>query len=67
MGYVRLSLISSTAQALYTSFPVIFSSCFSKVTIGYNPTRPAMGRRVQVGLGRIVALYHHPSTLYQIH
>ena len=24
---------------MYTSFTIIFSSCFSKVTIGYNPTR----------------------------
>ena len=27
----------STAQPLYTRFPIIFSSCFSKVTIGYHP------------------------------
>jgi hypothetical protein len=36
-GYIRLSPFS-TAQPLYTSFPIIFSSCFSKVTIGYHPT-----------------------------
>jgi hypothetical protein len=35
-GYIRLSLFS-TAQPLYTMFPIIFGSCFSKVTIGYNP------------------------------
>jgi hypothetical protein len=27
----------STAQPLYTRFPIIFSTCFSKVTIGYYP------------------------------
>ena len=29
--------LRSTAQPLYTSFPIIFSSCFPKVTIGYYP------------------------------
>ena len=38
-GDIRLSLFS-TAQPLYTRFPNIFSTCFSKVTIGYYPTRP---------------------------
>ena len=37
-GNIRLSLYS-TAQPLYTRFPIIFGSWFSKVTIGYNPTR----------------------------
>jgi hypothetical protein len=36
-GYIRLSLFS-TAQPLYTRFPIIFSTCFSKVTVGYHPT-----------------------------
>jgi hypothetical protein len=35
-GYIRLSLFS-TAQPLCTRFPIIFSTCFSKVTIGYYP------------------------------
>ena len=35
-GDTRLSL-SSTAQPLHTRFPIIFSTCFSKVTIGYHP------------------------------
>ena len=29
--------LRSTAQPLYTRFPIIFSSCFSKVTIGFIP------------------------------
>jgi hypothetical protein len=37
LGYIRLSLFS-TAQPLYSSFPIMFSSCFSKVTIGYHPS-----------------------------
>ena len=36
LGYIRLSLFS-TAQPLYSRFPIIFSTCFSKVTIGYHP------------------------------
>jgi hypothetical protein len=36
-GYIRLSL-RSTAQPLYTRFPIIFGRCFSKVTLGYYPT-----------------------------
>jgi hypothetical protein len=31
--------IHGTAQPLYARFSIIFSSCFSKVTIGYNPSR----------------------------
>jgi hypothetical protein len=38
-----LSLLS-TAQPLYTRFPIKFSSCFSKVTIGYHPSRRPRGR-----------------------
>ena len=41
LGYIRLSLFS-TAQPLYSRFPIIFSTCFSKVTIGYHPTRRTM-------------------------
>jgi hypothetical protein len=37
-GYIRLSLFS-TAQPLYTRFPIIFSSCFSEVTIGCSPAQ----------------------------
>jgi hypothetical protein len=37
--YIRLSLFS-TAQPLYPRFPIIFSTCFSKVTIGYYPRPP---------------------------
>ena len=33
--------LSSTAQPLDTRFPIIISSCFSKVTIGYNPSSAA--------------------------
>ena len=33
---IRLSLFI-TAQPLCTRFPIIFSTCFSKVTIGYYP------------------------------
>jgi hypothetical protein len=51
VGLYRLSL-SSTAQPLYTRFPIIFGSCFSEVTIGYNPTLGAgeegVGRRKAV-------------------
>jgi hypothetical protein len=36
-GYIQLSR-RSTAQPLYTRFPIIFSSFFPKVTIGYHPT-----------------------------
>jgi hypothetical protein len=36
LGYIRLSLRSAT-QPLYTMFPIIFSSCFSKVAIGFIP------------------------------
>jgi hypothetical protein len=36
-GHIRLSLFS-TAQPLYTRFPIIFGRCFSKVTIGNSPT-----------------------------
>jgi hypothetical protein len=40
--YPKLSLFS-TAQPIYTSFSIIFSSCVSKVTIGYHP-RPRRWR-----------------------
>jgi hypothetical protein len=43
-GDIRLSL-RSTAQPLYTRFPVTFGSCFSKVTTGYNPSRTRAARR----------------------
>jgi hypothetical protein len=29
----------SSTILFYTRFPIIFSTCFSKVTIGYYPTR----------------------------
>jgi hypothetical protein len=45
---IRLSLFS-TAQPLYTRIPIIFSTCFSKVTIGYNPTRTARSSRDRTG------------------
>jgi hypothetical protein len=41
-GDIRLSLCS-TAEPLYTRFPIIFSRCFSKVTVGYNPSPTAAG------------------------
>ena len=37
-SYSRLSLCSA-AQPLYTRFPIIFSRCVCKVTIGYFPAR----------------------------
>jgi hypothetical protein len=37
---IRLSLFS-TAQPLYTRFPIIFGTCFSKVTTGYHPSGTA--------------------------
>ena len=37
-GYIRLSHCS-TAQPLYARFPIIFGSCFSKVTLGYYPRK----------------------------
>jgi hypothetical protein len=36
-GDIRVPLFS-TAQSLYASFTIVFSSRFSKVTIGFNPT-----------------------------
>ena len=33
----------STAQPLYARFPIIFGSCFSKVTIGCNPRLATLG------------------------
>jgi hypothetical protein len=36
-AYIRLSLFS-TAQPLYARFPIIFGTCFSKLTIGCYPT-----------------------------
>ena len=47
-GYIRLSL-RSTAQPLYTRFPIIFSSCFSKVTIGYSPIRAVVAEGLTRG------------------
>ena len=41
---IRLPL-RSTAQLLYTSVPIIFSECFSKVTIGFIPRRTKRCRR----------------------
>jgi hypothetical protein len=37
-------LFSTALQPLYTSFPIIFSTCFSKVTVGYHPRRAAGSR-----------------------
>jgi hypothetical protein len=38
--------LCSTTQPLFSRFTIIFGSCFSKVTIGYNPnTTPRRGRR----------------------
>jgi hypothetical protein len=78
-GYLRLSL-RSAAQPLYTNFPIVFSSCFSKVTIEFIPTRQGRSRSTSAatarrrpsgfslyGLGRIVALHYFSSTLYQFH
>jgi hypothetical protein len=43
-GHIRLSLCS-TAQPLYTRFPIKFSTCFSNVTTGYYPrSRQAVGQ-----------------------
>ena len=42
-GYIRLSLHSQSAP-LYANFPVIFTSCFSKVIIGFIPNRTAERR-----------------------
>ena len=42
--YIRLSLFS-TAQPIYPSFPIIFGSRFSKVTIGYHPRRACSSAR----------------------
>jgi hypothetical protein len=50
VGLIRLSLFS-TAQPLYARFPIIFSTCFSKVTIGYHPTARASGRPTRGPLG----------------
>jgi hypothetical protein len=46
-----------TAQPLYTRFPIIFSRCFSKLTIGYNPRRGRARRRPRAGPagGRVAA------------
>ena len=41
-GYIRLSL-RSPAQPLYIKFPIIFSSCSSKATIGFIPNRRRAG------------------------
>jgi hypothetical protein len=38
----------STAQPLYTRFPIVFSRCFPKVTIGYHPTCVSKGTSCEV-------------------
>ena len=43
--------LCSTAQPLHTRFPIIFGTCFSKVTIGYYPTQEAPARGVRTGGG----------------
>jgi hypothetical protein len=48
LGSYRLSL-RSTVQPRYTRFPIIFSRCFSKVTIGFIPRwcSPSAGSRTR--------------------
>jgi hypothetical protein len=45
VGLYPIVTLQYTAQPLYTRFPIILSSCFSKVTIGYNPK----GKSYRVG------------------
>jgi hypothetical protein len=38
VGLYPIVTSQSTAQPLYTGFPIIFKSCFSNVTVGFTPT-----------------------------
>jgi hypothetical protein len=47
LGYIRLSRCS-TAKSLYTTFPIIFSSCFPTATIGCILARTAATWKMQL-------------------
>jgi hypothetical protein len=54
----------STAQPLYTRFPVIFSSCFSKVTVGSIPTPDGPWRASRRADAAEQSRRHVPPTLH---